>query len=55
MPLADPAVAWQGPERHSVLPGIPVVAFFLLVGGGLEWLRRELDGRAAVRFNDSIG
>ena len=48
IPLLIPRLPGKGPNAILFFLAFPVIAFFLLRGGGLEWLRRELDGRAAV-------
>ena len=48
MPLLIPRLPAKGPNAILFFLAFPVVAFFLLRGGGLDGLRRELDGRAAV-------
>ena len=49
MPLLIPRLPGKGPNAILFFLAFPVIAFFLLRGGGLGGLRRELDGRASCR------
>ena len=49
LPLLIPRLPAKGPNAILFFLAFPVVAFFLLHGGGLDGLRRELDRRVPVR------
>ena len=50
LPLLIPRLPAKGLNAGLFFVAFPVVAFFLLHGGGLNGFRRQLDGRHAVRL-----
>ncbi len=48
LPLLIPRLPAKGVNAGLFFIAFPVVAFFLLHGGGLEWFRRQLDGQPFV-------